>query len=180
MTLQSIEIRSSSNDAAVHYSGSIADNVCSIGIPMDTARELSDKYIPLLLDTEDTDITCDTEASTIPWLVEHLLDMLIDPAKCGDLLLQYNLDIDDIDYIPFQTTRKVTNGNQLSTLMEPYHDTYYCIICMEHMDSNTGNGVKLKCGGPSCTFCKNCIIEWLNKSVARCPYCSHEFEMDHL
>lgn len=154
------------------YNGSIWENIISLtGVSEERAREIAQELISAYADEED--ISCDDDAAQHHELMTEILDVIMDENRKSFFIQNESIEI---DYHPFHATHKIKRED-LPNLMQDYYQEYYCTICLENVAANSNRGVQLMCGGEHCIYCRECISEWLNKSVARCPYCSHDFHV---
>lgn len=152
------------------YSGSILENIVLTGISIDDARRIAQELISTYVENEN--ISCDDDASQHHELMTEILEVLMDENRKYYFLCDE--ESFEIDNQPFQNTCKMGQSN-LHKLMADYHETYYCTICLETVQE-PNRGVKLICG-ERCIFCRDCISNWLMKSIAKCPYCSYDYSV---
>ncbi len=132
---------------------------------------------------------------TIGYALHHLLNdgVCIDEALCffecikkpydsfltQEILKEYleyleevedNTNLEAFDpYVenPFQDSRKVKSNSLSKYYCKISNESIFCTICQE---KNTDN-VMLSCNH---YFCKECISQWLSKSILKCPNCGCE------
>jgi len=154
------------------YTGSILENVCITGIPEETARNICEELISAY-SNDDEIVDYDDDAALHHELMTEILDVIMDDSRKTFFIADESFQI---DYQPFNTTVKLESNEEAEKIMYKIHTDYYCTICLEDVKGSENRGVQLPCG-EHCVYCKDCITQWLTKSVARCPYCSHEFHV---